>query len=87
MTLFPLFRGYIEKVLPIFTFYKNGKFDFSKLSSDYAKKLNINSGGEFFKAKTYDEKVKAARLAIVEAVRIGLENSLKLLGMEAPERM
>ena len=34
-----------------------------------------------------DEKVKAARLAIVEAVRIGLENSLKLLGMEAPERM
>lgn len=34
-----------------------------------------------------DEKIKLARIALVEAVRIGISNALSLLGMEAPEKM
>lgn len=34
-----------------------------------------------------DENVKKALLALVEATRIGIKNSLNILGMEAPEKM
>ncbi|MBP2027027.1 arginyl-tRNA synthetase [Acetoanaerobium pronyense] len=34
-----------------------------------------------------DENIKKALLALVEATRIGIKNSLNILGMEAPEKM